>query len=103
MAECFQQANILKKNTGPSSYEFFVIEENRTSKRGTSVDLEVQLKQLNRCDGVLSYYWSTLLGQQISQHTATSMSRSTLEGTNLVESQHKQDINQLKYKPFDNG
>ena len=34
--------------------------------------------QLNNCDGVLSIYWNTLLGQQISQHTAISMSKSAL-------------------------
>ena len=44
-----------------------------------SADLEVQLMQLNHCDGVLSNDWNTLLGQQISQHTAMSMSRSALE------------------------
>ena len=32
--------------------------------------------QVNHCDGVLSNYWNTLIGQQISQHTAISMSRS---------------------------
>ena len=42
------------------------------------VDLEVQLMQQNYCDGVLSNYWNTLLGEQISQHTAMSMSRSAL-------------------------
>ena len=41
-------------------------------------DLEVQLMQQNHCDGVLSNNWNTLLGQQISQHTAMSMSRSAL-------------------------
>ena len=35
--------------------------------------------QQNLCDGVLSNDWNTLLGQQISQHTATSMSRSDLD------------------------
>ena len=44
----------------------------------SSADLEVQLMQLNNCDGVLSIYWNTLLGQQVSQHTAISMSRSAL-------------------------
>ena len=34
--------------------------------------------QQNHCDGVLSNDWNTLLGQQISQHTAMSMSRSAL-------------------------
>ena len=34
LAECFQQANILIIRTGLSSHECFVIEENRTSKRG---------------------------------------------------------------------
>ena len=41
-------------------------------------DLEVQLMQQNHCDGVLSNDWNTLLGQQISQYTAMSMSRSAL-------------------------
>ena len=41
-------------------------------------DLEVQLMQQNHCDGVLSNGWNTLLGKQISQHTAMSMSRSAL-------------------------
>ena len=40
------------------------------------MDLEVQLVQLNHCDEVLFNFWITLLGQQISQHIATSMSRS---------------------------
>ena len=44
-----------------------------------SADLEVQLMQQNHCDGVLSNDWNTLLGQQISQHTAMSMSRSALD------------------------
>ena len=35
--------------------------------------------QQNHCDGVLSNDWNILLGQQISQHTAMSMSRSALE------------------------
>ena len=35
--------------------------------------------QQNHYDGVLSNDWNTLLGQQISQHTAMSMSRSALE------------------------
>ena len=35
--------------------------------------------QQNYCDGVLSNDWNTLLGQQISQDTAISMSRSALE------------------------
>ena len=35
--------------------------------------------QQNHCDGVLRNDWNNLLGQQISQHTAMSMSRSTLE------------------------
>ena len=35
--------------------------------------------QQNHCDGVLSNDWNTLLGQQISQHTAMSMSRSALD------------------------
>ena len=35
--------------------------------------------QQNHCDGVLSNDWNTLLGQQISRHTAMSMSRSTLD------------------------
>ena len=48
----------------------------------SSADLEVQLMQLNNCDGVLSIYWNTLLGQQISQHTAISMSKSALGKTN---------------------
>ena len=34
--------------------------------------------QQNHCNGVLSNDWNTLLGQQISQHTAMSMSRSAL-------------------------
>ena len=34
--------------------------------------------QQNHCDGVLSNDWNTLLGEQISQHTAMSMSRSAL-------------------------
>ena len=34
--------------------------------------------QQNHCGGVLSNDWNTLLGQQISQHTAMSMSRSAL-------------------------
>ena len=37
------------------------------------------VQEQNRCDGVLSNDWNTLLGQQISQHTAMSMSRSALE------------------------
>ena len=41
-------------------------------------DLEVQVMQQNHCDGVLSNDWNTLLGEQISQHTAMSMSRSAL-------------------------
>ena len=44
----------------------------------TSADLEVQLVQQNHCDGVLINDWNTLLGQQISQHAAISMSRSAL-------------------------
>ena len=32
--------------------------------------------QQNHCNGVLSNDWNTLLGQQISQHTAMSRSRS---------------------------
>ena len=35
-------------------------------------DLEVQVMQQNHCDGVLSNDWNTLLGQQISRHTAMS-------------------------------
>ena len=35
--------------------------------------------QLNNCDGVLGIYLNTLLGQQISQHTAISMSQSALD------------------------
>ena len=35
--------------------------------------------QQNHCDGVLSNDWNTLLWQQISQHTAMSMSRSALD------------------------
>ena len=34
--------------------------------------------QQNHCDGVLSNDWNTLLREQISQHTAMSMSRSAL-------------------------
>ena len=41
-------------------------------------DLEVQLMQQNHYDEVLSNDWNTLLGQQISQHTAMSMSRYAL-------------------------
>ena len=44
----------------------------------TRADLEVQLMQQNHCDEVLSNDWNTLLGEQISQHTAMSMSRSAL-------------------------
>ena len=36
------------------------------------------VQEQNHCDGVLSNDWNTLLGQQISQHTAMSMSRSAL-------------------------
>ena len=34
----------------------------------SSADLRVH-KGVNHCDGVLSDYWNTLLGQQISQDT----------------------------------
>ena len=34
--------------------------------------------QQYHCDGVLSNDWNTLLGEQISHHTAMSMSRSAL-------------------------
>ena len=45
--------------------------------------------QQNHCDGVLSNDWNTLLGQQISQHTAMSMSRSALEkGVNFMKIKH---------------
>ena len=44
----------------------------------TSADLEVQLVQQDHCDGVLINDWNTLLGQQISQHAAISVSRSAL-------------------------
>ena len=46
--------------------------------RTTRADLEVQLMQQNHYDWVLSNDWNTLLGQQISQHTAMSMSKSAL-------------------------
>ena len=41
--------------------------------------------QQNHSDGVLSNDWNTLLGQQISQHTAISMSRSALEIENTIK------------------
>ena len=47
-------------------------------QRITSADLEVQLMQLNHCDGVLSNYCNPLLGQQISQHKSIFMSRFAL-------------------------
>ena len=40
--------------------------------------------QQNHCDGVLSNDWNTLLGQQISQYTAMSMSRSALVSRYLL-------------------
>ena len=46
--------------------------------------------QQNHCDGVLSNDWNTLLGGQISQHTAMSMSRSAL--AYLVESTSLMDL-----------
>ena len=51
----------------------------------SSADLEVQLIQQNHCDGVLSKDWNTLLGQQISQNTAISMSKSALVVTFLAK------------------
>ena len=65
----------------------------------TRADLEVQLMQQNHCDEVLSNDSNTLLGQQISQHTAISMSRSALatymiayQNLNIQDVQQKNDI-----------
>ena len=44
--------------------------------------------QQNHCDGVLSNDWNTLLGEQISQHTAMSMSRSALDKGSNVHGLH---------------
>ena len=49
--------------------------------------------QQNHCDGVLSNDWNTLLGQQISQYTAMSMSRSALVTKPIITN---------NYKPFRN-
>ena len=43
-----------------------------------SADLEVQLVQLNHCDGVYSNYWNTLLRNLKLCHTSIFMSRSAL-------------------------
>ena len=56
-----------------------IIGLNIFDSKNARADLEVQLMQQNHYDGVLSNDWNTLLGQQISQHTAMSMSRSALE------------------------
>ena len=63
--------NLINKNI----YFHYQFMKNSCSTRA---DLEVQLMQQNHCDEVLSNDWNTLLGEQISQHTAMSMSRSAL-------------------------
>ena len=52
--------------------------------------------QQNHCDGVLSNDWNTLLGQQISQHTAMSLSRSALAVSTMTEKSSKPSL--LLYK-----
>ena len=51
----------------------------RLGSKGYFVDVSQ-----NHCDGVLSNNWNTLLGQQISQHAAMSMSRSALDTIDIT-------------------